>query len=322
MDSIRRLLPGAILIAAALVVGCSPAAGGPHPVGAPDYGDAFWGHWGDGRAEIATYDLTIPRYGELRSGSAVAIFVTEPFAAGARVKSDRGGGADVFQALKLNLVKDFATGVYDYNTMLSAFVATESKAGMTAGEPAKLSFSSQEWCGQVYEQVLFDADVVRDTAHSYFEGEADRERTLPRPGGGLAEDTLYLWARGLAAPSLEPGETQQLSLLRSLQRVRMEHLPLVWQEATLSREGGSTTTTVPAGSFEVDTFRARIEGGPEWIFHVERAAPRRLVRWRLSTGEQAELVATERLPYWQLHGNRDLDRLDGIGLVPRPPRTP
>jgi len=119
---------------------------------APDYGEAFWSHWGDGQAEIATYDLTMPRYGEARAGSAVAIFVTEPFSAETRVKAGGSvGKADRFQAIKLNLVKDFATGIYDYNTMLSAFVAVESSAGMIAGQPAKLSYSSQEWCGHVYQ---------------------------------------------------------------------------------------------------------------------------------------------------------------------------
>jgi hypothetical protein len=35
----------------------------------------FWQRWGDGRAELAGYDLTTPRYGALRKGVAVTIFV-------------------------------------------------------------------------------------------------------------------------------------------------------------------------------------------------------------------------------------------------------
>src|SRR5882672_3258663 len=45
----------------------------------PEFGDAFWKHWGDGRGELAGYDLEIPRYGPLRHGVAVTIFVTETF---------------------------------------------------------------------------------------------------------------------------------------------------------------------------------------------------------------------------------------------------
>ena len=41
--------------------------------------DDFWKHWGDGKAELDRYALTQPRYGELRQGTAVLIFVTEDF---------------------------------------------------------------------------------------------------------------------------------------------------------------------------------------------------------------------------------------------------
>ena len=45
----------------------------------PDFGSQFWKLWGDGNAELAGYDLTYSRYGQLRSGTAVSIFVTEDF---------------------------------------------------------------------------------------------------------------------------------------------------------------------------------------------------------------------------------------------------
>ncbi len=320
----RAVAASAVVLTGILTwAACAPPSSGEvPPLRPPDYGEAFWTHWGDGQAEIATYDLTFPRYAEPREGSAVAILVTEPFSAGARVKSDRSAGADVVQALKLNLVKDFPTGVYDYNTMLSAFVALESRSGLAAGQPAKLSFSSQEWCGHVYHQALFDEAEVRHVVHSYFEGEADRTEALPRPAGGLAEDGLYLWARGLAAPLLEPGETRRVPLLLSLQRARLAHLPLAWHEATLHREAAPAVTTVPAGTFEVEIYRAVIEGGPSWFLQVEQAPPHRLVAWETSDGESARLVASERLPYWELHGRRDAAALGRIGLTPRPRRTP
>lgn len=48
---------------------------------------------------------------------------------------------DAYDVLKLNLVRDFQTGVYDYNTMVSLFVRSESF------EPVKVAFASTEWCG-------------------------------------------------------------------------------------------------------------------------------------------------------------------------------
>jgi hypothetical protein len=325
MSSRARFSLAAIL-AIALVVsaGCvPPSVGSERGLESLAVDDAFWSHWGDGRAEVATYDLVVPRYGEPRRGTAVAVFVTEPFLESARVKADHPAKSDdSFQVVKLNLVKDFQTGVYDYNTMLSAFVSLEDVAGRPAGTPAKLSFSSQEWCGHVYHQVLFDRDGLRETLHSYFEGEADRDGRLPRPADGIAEDALYLWARGLAAPALAPGESRNVSVLRSLQDARFAHRDLDWSEATLSRTERPSTVEVPAGSFEADRYTVEIEGGGRWTFDVERAAPHRLLRWERSGGERAELVAVDRMPYWSLLGNSDVEALERIGLTPRPPRTP
>jgi len=49
--------------------------------------EAFWKLWGDGRGEVSSYDLTFPRYGELRKGTAVLIFVTESFSNTVRARS-------------------------------------------------------------------------------------------------------------------------------------------------------------------------------------------------------------------------------------------
>ena len=68
--------------------------------------------WEDGQAELSGYSLKQPRYGQIREGSAVLIFVTETFSESARVKADPGRHppADEFPAMKLNVVKDFQTG--------------------------------------------------------------------------------------------------------------------------------------------------------------------------------------------------------------------
>src|SRR5262249_52458683 len=187
----RRL--GALVSSAALIAttswSCSHAAADPL---APVFDDAFWRRWGDGQAELAGYDLVQPRYGQKREGVALTIFVTETFSNALRVKSDPGKHpeSDEFPVMKLNLVEDFPTGIYDYNLMTSTFVALKAVNGRSAGSTTKVSFSSQEWCGNVYAQALFDAASVRHESHSYFDGEADRQETLPYPEAGLAEDAL------------------------------------------------------------------------------------------------------------------------------------
>jgi hypothetical protein len=273
---------------------------------AVEFDSAFWKHWGDGKAELAAYDLVYPRYGEPRTGRAVSIFVTETFGNARRVKAERPqGGGERFPVMKLNLVQDFPTGVYDYNVMTSAFVALEPVNGRPAGTPTKISFSSQEWCGHVYAQALFDERALRFDSHSYFDEEADERRELEFPAGGLAQDALPFWARGWSGPRLNPGESREVPLLRSFEAVRLEHRPLVWERATLRRGPAAETIRVPAGEFEVERYTAEIGRGADrrvWTWFVEKAAPQRIVRWSHDGGLEANLRGSKRLAYWQMSG--------------------
>jgi hypothetical protein len=290
------------------------------------FGDAFWKRWGDGQAEIAAYDLTFPRYGEPRPGVAIAIFVTETFSDAERVKADPGRHpkSDEIPVMKLNLVEDFATGIYDYNLMTSTFVALVPFHGRPAGSPVKVSFSSQEWCGNAYQQILLDDRTLRSTSHSYFDGEADRAETAVYPEGAVLEDALFHWARGLAAPRLAPGESRDVALLRSTSLVRLRHLPLVWEEARLARGPSTSKMAVPAGEFDVDTYTAEVRGDAarRWTFSVEAAEPHRLVRFERDDGLRADLVRAERMAYWRMNGAKFVPELERLGLRPRPPRTP
>src|SRR3989454_8081465 len=129
----------------------------------PSYDQAFWSTWGDGQAELAGYDLSIPRYNQPRRGVAITIFVTETFSNSARVKADPGKHppSDEFPVMKLNLVKDYQTGVYDYNEMTSSFVALQPVNGRAARSPTKTSVSRQEGGGDPYHQLLVDPKSIR-----------------------------------------------------------------------------------------------------------------------------------------------------------------
>ena len=288
----------------------------------PSYDRTFWSTWGDGQAELAGYDLTIPRYNQPRRGVAVTIFVTETFSNSARVKADPGKHppADEYPVIKLNLVKDYQTGIYDYNEMTSSFVALQPVNGRAAGSPTRISFSRQEWCGQIYHQLLFDAKAIRATRHSYFDGDGDGRRDLDYPPDGVAEDTLMLWARGMAAPSLATGESRTVPMLPSLPS--QKSIDAAWITATLSRPPKPQSITVPAGTFVVEAMAVRLPDKQTRIFYVEQAAPRRIVKWESSAGEHAELLKSDRMKYWQMNGDGYESALSRIGLARRPPRTP
>lgn len=295
---------------------------------APEYAGGFWRHWGDGRAELAAYDLVVSRYGESRQGTAVSIVVSERFRSDQRVKSD-SQSEGTYPVLKLNFVRDFPTGVYDYNLMTSAFVALEPVHGLVAGTPTKISFSAQEWCGHAYQQALFGSDGVEYELHSYFEGEADRAANLQLPSRGAAgstsEDVLWLWARGLTYPYVAPGDSATVPLLGSLETARLRHQELDWLNADLSRSKEIETVEVPAGRFEVDRATAVLtspEGSKRtWTYWTETAFPHRVIAWEGSAGERGELIGSDRLAYWKMNGKGFNEAVEALGLVPRPSRT-
>ena len=290
----------------------------------PVFGEQFWNHWGDGNAELSGYQITYPRYGEMRSGTAVAVFVTETFSRALRVKADPGvhPKSDEFPVMKLNLSEDFPTGVYDYNMMTSSFVSLSELLGRPPGSLSKVSFSSQEWCGHGYSQLLFDKSDVRLSSHSYFDKEADQRTTLPYPEHGLSEDGLFLWARGFAGPVLAPGQSLRIPLLRSLAESRLRHVSLAWQNGTVSLDSSLETISVPGGTFSARRLQAAVDGGHRWTFYVDDSFPHRIVKWTRSDGYSGELLKSKRMKYWAMNAERFSKSVKDLGLTPRPARTP
>lgn len=304
------------------------AAGSLHALPAPAAGPSFESVWQDGRAEVCGYRYAVTRYGQRRGGQAVAIYVTEPFSDRLRVKLDdpAASAGDAFEALKLNLVRDFQTGIYDYETMTSLFVRSSDFI------PAKLSFSSTEWCGNVYEEIRFDRGAVRQSIRSYFEGESV-DRSLDAPRGGVPEENLHVLLRGLRGDFLPPGGTRSVPFLPSAFARRLVHSKAAWGSAVIGRAARTETVRVLAGSFEADRYTVRASDGREGVYWIESSPPRRVLRWTWTgparegrmggdAAESAELTGSERLPYWRLQGNGDEAALRRLGLQPLPGAGP
>lgn len=295
-------LTALFLFAFVLALGCRSsqdvaAEGGPTSQAPP----GFWGHWGDGKAELAGYRLTQPRYGEDRTGEAILITVTEDFTRAARVKSD-GGHFDEFPVVKLNEVRDWTTGLYDYNVMTSVFLPLDGS--LPRGLPTKISFSSQEWCGQIWEQLRINGSAAGRTMHSYFDGEADQHESIPIPEGGVFADAMPLLVRGLVGDMLQPGESTAVPWMRSALDRRLLHENSLWGRAELQRSEASSTMDVPAGSFEVETWTVQDPTGTS-SWYVEQAAPHRLIGWSRSNGERGDLTGSIRSPYWKQNKGGD-----------------
>ncbi len=281
----------------------------------------FGAHWHDGRAELSGYQWRVTRYGQPRRGQAVLIFVTEPFSRLRQVKVEDASRRpdDTFEVFKLNMIRDFQTGIYDYNTMVSVFTSSDHFS------PVKISFSSAEWCGHVYEQLQFSPHRVTSHLSSYFEDESSSS-TLDWPNGAVTEDNLFILLRGLRGPYLRPGQKRSVRFLPSAFYRRLTHRPLGWDDAQIHRLARSQTVQVPAGAMTSIVYRVMIADGRSGTFFVEQAYPHRIVKWvwqmdsdneKEMNGEaidSGQLTGTARLSYWSLRHNGQEQYLKQLGL--------
>ncbi len=276
--------------------------------------------WHDGRAELDGYQWRVTRYGLGRTGECVMIYVTEPFSESKRVKVDDAARdpADTFDALKLNLVRDFQTGIYDYNTMTSVFCRSNDFATV------KISFSSAEWCGHVYEELRLDPRRGSGQLFSYFQGESSTI-TVDGKAGGISEDNLFILLRGLRGDYLEPGQTRSVPFLPGAFHRRLTHSPISWQTAEIKRLAEPESVEVPAGKFSTFVYVVTTDDGRKGRFFIEDDYPHRIVSWTWEAGSSAsrrgreasetgQLTGTARLKYWQLNDNGDERYLDRLGL--------
>jgi hypothetical protein len=268
---------------------------------------SFWDHWGDGRAEMATYRGTQMRYGEPREARLVLIYVTEPHDRRTFVKDDDVAEQNRIQVMKLNRALKFQTGVYPYTVMTSVF-SPVADWGRPRFQPAKITLTSQEWCGHVFHGLWAGPETARQVMHSYFAGEGDDASTVELPGETLYEDALPIQLRELDG-AFNNGERWEGHLVPSLWHRRRAHSDVETVEATISRKKAELDGT-PVTRFTVEM--------PErtTTYDVAREAPHHLLRIEKNDGTAFRLDQVERMPYWRLNGPDDGESRRRIGLPP------
>ena len=264
----------------------------PAPVGFNDY-------WYQGKAEISTYDVVQERYGETRSAEQVNVFVTEDFSKKKQVKLDdaASAGDDRVPILKLNALRRFHTGIYDYSIMSSIFSPVD-------GSPAlKTTCTVQDWCGQVFFQTNLEKSGIRARSFSYFETEGDTDLRLPVT---LLEDEL--WTKVRLGPDKIP--VGKVNVLPSDIYVRLRHKPFQPESAFITLEQNGTESTLKvnyAGAWRSLSIR------------FETASPHRILGWE-EIGEKGTLLSKGSLKaslmsaYWAQHDNSHSPLRDSLKL--------
>ncbi|SHG35031.1 septum formation inhibitor Maf [Flagellimonas flava] len=264
--------------------------------------DEFKSYWYAGNAEITSYKLEQARYGELRDGHAVLIYVTEPFLPEKQVKADRQNRSNV-SVLKLNATKKYLTGIYPYSVMSSTFYPVHDNQ-----HAIKTSLSMQEWCGHVYSQ-LNNREQFELTSHSYFESEADQEVTLDK---NLLENEIWNKIR-INPTDLPVGE---LEVIPSLEFSRLRHKALKAYNAVakLSQDGALSSYTLTYPELErtlqitfTTSFPHSIESWSETFKSGFGPSAKQLTT-------KATRLKSIKTAYWGQNSNKDVILRDSLGL--------
>ena len=288
------------IIAFALLLGSCVNAQEPSNMKGTDKG--MHKYWYGGEAEISSYKLEQARYGELREGTSVLVFVTEPFSAKDLVKSDYASDDDV-PVLKLNRTKNFITGVYPYSMMTSTFMPFDNPE-----HSLKISSSSQEWCGHTYMELENRKGFTINT-RSYFQGESG-ERKMP---SSLLEDDIWTQIR------LKPNDlpTGKIKMLPSFFFMRMMHIDVKAYECMASLEKSDSNTWVYKLDYpELDR---------DLEIHFSSNFPYKIQSWNETFKDgfgpnkkvlttKATLINSIMSPYWSKHSNADLGLRKELGL--------
>lgn len=278
---------------------------------------AFWDHWGDGKAELSRYSGQISRYGELRDAEVVLIYVTEPMDRSVWIKDDRADEDARVNVLKLNHVAKFQTGIYPYTVMTSVFSPVDDW-GRPRFQPTKITLTAQEWCGHVFHGLWAGSEQFLSEMHSYFADEGDQRRTANTPPDTLYEDGMFIQLRELDDEFLAgqaDGAKWEGHIVPRLWQRRKAHDAIEAVPASIERSE-TTLEDEPVTRFEL-TYRreAGNEAGDQTVvYYVEKAHPRRILRWERSDGSYLELEKTTRLPYWELNEPGDERHRRQLGL--------
>jgi hypothetical protein len=293
---------------AAILGACSPPAEHdaiPTAPAALALADEFGDYWYQGEAELTSYTLEQARYGEIHNGEAVLIFVTEDFSLSNQVKTDFSDRSDKDRVtvLKLNLTKNFTTGIYPYSMMSSVFTPVERHR---YPHTLKVTTSSQEWCGHTFTQFNLGRNAYDVKLYSYFEEESDKEIKMDDV---LLEDELWSLIR------LDPGAlpSGEIEVVPGTMYQRLSHDEWAVRRAIARTENAGDSMKVFTLTYPDLNRTLTIRFNAVFPYEIEGWEDTHRSRDRELT---TRAVRNKRmmLDYWSRNSNADLPLRQELGL--------
>ncbi|WNH09768.1 septum formation inhibitor Maf [Thalassobellus suaedae] len=258
----------------------------------------FKDYWYANNAEITSYKLEQARYGEIRNGKAILIYVTEDFLPKKQVKADKNNTNNI-AVLKLNAVKKFNTGMYPYSIMQSTFYPVSNNK-----HAIKVSSSIQEWCGHVYTQ-LNNKEQFEIMSHSYFENEGDTSFKINKT---ILENELWTQLR-IDPKSLPTGD---LKIVPSFEYTRLRHIPIKAYKAVANLKNNTYSIAYQELNRTIS-------------INFNTSFPYNILGWEESYksgfGDRAKIMTTKatqiktiKTAYWKKHDNKDVILRDTLQI--------
>ncbi len=257
----------------------------------------FNDYWYQGKAELSHYKLKQARYGELRDGDAVLIFVTEDESPETHVKAGDQSDKNI-PILKNNFQRSFVTGIYPYSLLTTTSTPVNVEQNPHS---MRVSFSGQEWCGMVFNMLDYKNGNWNYSQHSYFPNEGDMTSSLD---GVFSEDEIWNLIR-IDYKSLPQGE---IEILPSLMHLRLHHEEMKVYHAIASLIADE------AGVLNYELNYSDLDR--KLIISFEENFPLRILSWtetyKDGFGNNAQELTTEAkldttimLDYWSRNSNAD-----------------
>ncbi len=294
----NRILLASIFLA---TISCSAQDKSPYVARHPEQVKAYWYA---GLAELNRYELTQSRYGEERNGDVVLIYVTEDFLIDDQVKKEFGDG-DALSVLKLNKIKRFTTGIYDYSIMTSTFTPMDY---MKSPATLKVTFSSQDWCGQSLGQMNLKEGQLQFESRSYFQAEGDEQINIKAT---YTEEDI--WTRARIEPQMLP--LGKIDMVPSFEFSRLNHKEIKAYPAVatlvLQINDSEENKEFYLYKLEYPDFNRTL------TLKIQSSFPYKIFEWTEELGDKkttATLTHTEKRAYWSENGNEDEPLRKKLGL--------
>jgi|GEM_PF-5410615 len=255
--------------------------------------------WFDSKAEVASYDLTLLKYNEYKKGVDSLIFVTEEFDKKLLVKADTIK-KDNLKILKLNHIRKFNTGIYDYTIMRSVFNSLENDDFLKL---IKMTQNSIEWCGNYQESLYLKNKNYIKNINSYFQTENIQSFKI-KDNEIVFEDSLL----SLVKFNKDLNQNKVYKIFRSSfnnksQRIenKTEKLNLTIRDKEINVKNKKYNGTEYI--FQNKNFK--------YLIFINNSKNREIVLWeiydKLTLIEKASLRFSNRIDYWNRLKNADLE---------------